>query len=70
MRITKEKLTEISQDYLRTLNHLSKLKEMARQIEKDFEIHEKKTQVLDPIVDTINRDKNKREDEENDSSQE
>ena len=43
---------------------------MARQIEKDFEKHEKKTQVLDPIVDTINRDKNKREDEENDSSQE
>ena len=61
MRITKEKLTEISQDYLRTLNHLSNLKEMARQIEKDLEKHESKAKVLEPTVDNYNRDKNKRE---------
>jgi hypothetical protein len=43
---------------------------MARQMEKDFEKSENKAQVLDPIVDTYNRDKNTREVEENDSSQE
>ena len=70
MRITREKLTELSQEYFRTLNHLSKLKEMVIQMEKDFEKQEEKTQVLDPIVDTYNRDKNKREVEEDEDSQE
>ncbi len=55
--ITKEKLIELSNEYLRTLNHLSKLKEIAIQMEKDFEEQEKrqnKAKVLDPIVDTNN----------------
>ncbi len=55
--ITKEKLIEFSNEYLRTLSHLSKLKEIAIQIEKDFEEQEKrqnKAKVLDPIVDTNN----------------
>ena len=55
--ITKEKLIELSNEYLRTLNHLSKLKEIAIQMEKDFEEQEKrrnKAKVLGPIVDTNN----------------
>ena len=55
--ITKEKLTELSNEYLRTLDHLSRLKELAIQMEKDFDEqlkNENKAKVLDPIVDTYN----------------
>ena len=68
--ITKERLTELSNEYLRTLSHLSRLKEIAIKMEKDFEEQEKKTKVLDPIVDTYNRDKNKKGVGKNESSQE